>query len=79
MAKIQTGEPLTKVQCIAGFKGHAGVTLGHMAIAFGYKNPHRSVTHYWGQRLCDWVHLGSARGQITKEYPVAINLGLKNP
>ena len=55
-------ESLTKVQYIAGVKGHAGVSWGQVGVSLFSnvlwspnlvgRTPNQSVMHYWGQRSC---------------------------
>ena len=42
------------------------------------RTPDHSVVHCWGQRSCQG-HLGSTRGQIAQQYPMATKFGGKNP
>ena len=42
------------------------------------RTPDQSVVHCFGQRSC-WGHLGSTRGQIALQCPMATKFGGKNP
>ena len=69
-------------------KGHAGVSWGQPEVkllrnALWLPNlvgrtPDRSVMHCWGKRSCRG-QLGSTRGQIALNCPMATKFGRKNP
>ena len=66
-------EPLTRAQCIAGVKGHAGVSQGQPEVKFlrnalwppnlVERTPDQSAMHWWDQRSCRG-QLRSTRGKI---------------
>ena len=80
-------EPQTKAYCIAGVKGHAGVSWGQEGVNMLSnalwppnlvgRTPDQSVIHWWGQRSCRG-HPGSTRGQIAYKCRMTTKFGGKN-